>query len=156
MGISGDGNIHWYAANIRNGQWKKTGRRLEELGVQFYIPLSFNTLLFVRTTKPMALSLVNSGEIGAHYLIDRNTRTIMTVPDKQMEDFIKVIDLSPDAECLTQVPIRKGSRVRVVKGSLSGVEGEVLEMPDGLFLIVSVCSLLCAKVEIPKSYVVAI
>lgn len=156
MGISGEGNIRWYAANIRNGQWKKTGRRLEELGVQFYIPLAFNTLLFIHTTKTIALALVNSGEIAAHYLIDRNTRSIMSVPDKQMEDFIRVLDLSPDAECMTEIPLRKGGRVRVIKGALSGVEGEVLEMSEGLFLVVSVCSLMCAKVEIPKSYVIAI
>ena len=156
MGISGEGNMRWYAANIRNGQWKKTGRRLEELGVKFYIPLTFNTLLFLCTTKSMALSLVNSGEIGAHFIIDRNTHAIMEVPNKQMEDFMKVLDLSPDAECMTQMPLKKGGRVRVIKGSLSGVEGEILEVPDGLFLVVSVCSLLCAKVEIPKSYVVAI
>lgn len=151
-----DGALNWFAATIRNSQWKKVGRRLAELGVECYIPQAFRTLLFMHTTKQLALSLVNSGEIPAHFLVDHNTHTLLCVPPKQMEDFIRVMDLSPDAECMTQLPFRVGGRVRVIKGALSGVEGDIVELPDGLFLIVSVCSLLCAKVEIPKSYVIAI
>lgn len=146
----------WFAASIRNGQWKATGIRLAELGVDNYIPQSFNTLLFVHTTKQKALSLVNSGEISAHYIIDHCTRTLLTVPDKQMEDFKRVMDLSPEAECLSRIPLTPGGRVRVIKGALNGVEGNIVELPDGLYLVVSVCSLLCARVEIPKSYVIAI
>lgn len=156
MGMANEGVLSWFAACIRNGQWKKTGRRLEELGVEYFIPAAFKTLLFVHTTKAYALTLVNSGEIGAHYIIDRNTHTLMCVPDKQMEDFIKVLDLSPDAECMTSIPLTKGGKVRVIKGALSGVEGEIMEKPEGLYLVVRVCSLLSAKVEIPKSYVIAI
>ena len=156
MGKANEGVLIWFAACIRNGQWKKTGRRLEELGVEYYIPAAFNTLLFLRTTKAYALTLVNSGEIGAHYIIDRNTHTLMQVPEKQMADFMKVLDLSPDAECLSDIPFVKGGKVRVIKGALSGVEGEILEKPEGLYLVVRVCSLLCAKIEIPRSYVIAL
>lgn len=143
----------WFAATIRNGQYQKIGRRLTELGVTHYVPDAFRTLLFLQTTKTMALTLVNSGEIGARYIIDHHTHTLMVVPEKQMTDFMKVMDLSPDAECLTTVPFVKGARVRVAKGVLSGVEGDIVEAGDGLYLVVNVCSLMCAKVEIPKSYV---
>lgn len=146
----------WFAATIRNGQYQKIGNRLTELRVNYYVPAAFRTLLFLQTTKSMALTLVNSGEIGARYIIDHHTHTLMVVPEKQMTDFMKVMDLSPDAECMTTVPLVKGGRVRVVKGALSGVEGDIVEVGDGLYLIVSVCSLMCAKVEIPKSYVVPV
>ena len=154
--MADEGVLIWFAACIRNGQWKKTGRRLEELGVEYYIPAAFNTLLFLRTTKAYALTLVNSGEIGARYIIDRNTHTLMQVPEKQMEDFMKVLDLSPDAECISDIPLVIGGKVKVIKGALKGVEGEIVEKQEGLYLIVRVCSLLSAKVEIPKSYVIAI
>lgn len=146
-------NTCWFAATIKNGQYRKIGRRLTELGVNYYIPDAFRTLLFLQTTKTMALTLVNSGEIWARYIIDHHTHTLMVVPDKQMTDFMKVMDLSPDAECLSVMPIVKGGRVRVIKGALSGVEGDVVEVGEGLYLVVSVCSLMCAKVELPKSYV---
>lgn len=151
-----EGSPCWFAATIRNAQWKKVGQRLAELGVKYYIPQAYNTLLFIHTVKTTALSLVNSGTISARYLIDHSTHTLLQVPSKQMEDFIRVMDLSPDAECMTQMPFRVGGRVKVIKGALNGVEGDIVELQDGLYLVVSVCSLLSAKVEIPKSYVVAI
>ena len=109
-------------------------------------------MVFLKTTKATALSLVNSGEINVRFIIDHNTRTLLEVPDRQMEDFIRVLDLSPDAECLTDVPFLKGDRVRVMKGALSGVEGEIVEVSDRTSLIVRVSTLMCAKVSIPRNY----
>ena len=148
--------VCWFATITRSGQWKKIDRRLGELGVEHSIPYSYKTMVFLHTKKSTALSLVNSGEVKGRFMIDHNTRTLLEVPEKQMDDFIRILDLSPGAECLTQVPLAKGDRVRVVKGALSGVEGDIVETPEGLYLTVSVLSLLCARVEIPKSYVVPI
>ena len=148
--------VCWFATITRSGQWKKIDRRLVELGVEHYIPYSYRTMVFLHTTKPTALTLVNSGEVKGRFLIDHNTHTLLEVPEKQMDDFMRILDLSPEAECLTAVPLAKGDRVRVVKGALSGVEGDIVEMPGGLYLIVSVCSLLSARVQIPKSYVVPV
>ena len=144
----------WYAISTRNGQWKKISFTLTHLGIEHYIPTLYNTLLFLHSRKNRALSLVNSGEIKGRFLIDHSTNTLLIVPDKQMEDFIKVLDLSPDAECLTDATLAKGDRVKVVKGPLSGVEGEIVEAEDCNFLVVRVMSLLCAKVKIPRNYVV--
>lgn len=146
--------VCWFATITRSGQWKKIYRRLGELGVEHYIPYSYRTMVFLHTTKPTALTLVNSGEVKGRFLIDHNTHTLLEVPEKQMDDFMRILDLSPDAECLTDVPLAKGDRVKVVKGALSGVEGNIVEMHGGLYLVVSVLSLLCARVEIPRSYVV--
>lgn len=148
--------ICWFATITRSGQWKKIGMRLDQLGVEYYIPYSYKTMVFLHTTKSEALTLVNSGEVKGRFLIDHNTRTLLEVPDKQMSDFMRILDLSPDAECLSAAPLAKGDRVRVVKGALSGVEGDIVELPGGLYLVVSVASLLSAKVQIPKSYVVPI
>ena len=150
------GNIRWFVARTRNGQWKKISLRLGERGVEYYIPNTYNTLLFLHTEKQNALSLVNSGEINARFLIDHNTRTLLEVPQKQMEDFIRILDLSPDAECLTDVPLTKGDRVIVAKGPFRDVEGEIIETDGTLYLVVRVLSLLCAKVRIPRSYVLPV
>ena len=148
--------ICWFATITRSGQWKIIDRRLGELGVEHYIPYSYKTMVFLHTTKSKALTLVNSGEVKGRFLIDHSTRTLLEVPQKQMDDFMRILNLSPEAECLTQVPLAKGDRVRVVKGALSGVEGDIVEMHGGLYLVVSVASMLSARVEIPKSYVVPI
>ena len=121
-------NTVWFAATTRNGQWKKIALTLSGLGVTFYIPKVYNTLLFLHTPK-------------------------QEVPQKQMEDFIRVLDESPDAECVNDFSFAKGDRVIVTSGSLKGVEGEVVESPEGTFLVVSVSTLLAAKVRISRKNV---
>ena len=92
------GSIRWFAAMTRNAQWKKTGRVLGEMGIGYYIPFSYRTLLFLHTDKQTALSLVNAGKIHARFLIDHQTRTLLEIPQKQMEDFMRVLE-EPEAVC---------------------------------------------------------
>ena len=143
----------WFAASLRNGQWKKTSLRLSELGIGHFIPPTYNTLLFLRTVKSRALSLVNAGQINARYFIDHSTRTLLEVPDKQMEDFIKVVENEPDAECIQGYIPAKGDKVVVTGGALRGVEGEIIEIDGSSSLLVRVSSLLCAKVRISRDIV---
>ena len=144
----------WFAASLRNGQWKKCSRSLDEIGIGYFIPSSYNTLLFFNTVKSRALSLVNSGKINARFFIDHSTHTLLEVPDKQMDDFIRV---SQDPDCVEYAPpgvLMKGDKVVVTRGPLAGVEGEIAEDDDGTpFLVVRVLSLLCAKTKISRENV---
>ena len=99
-------------------------------------------------------SLVNSGEISARFMIDHLTGTLLEVPAKQMEDFIRVINEMPEAIYTNSFTFAKGDHVRVTGGPLKGVEGDVVETEDGTFLTVRVLSLLCALVKIPRGLVV--
>ena len=144
-------HIAWFAIITRWGQWKKIPERLKEFGVGCFIPPDYNTLVFLHTSKERALNLVNAGEIKGHFLIDHHTHTLLEVPDKQMEAFIRVTTECPDAVTSTDVPIQKGTRVRVIRGPLKGVEGEVAESPGGkTYLVVRILSLISAKVTIPR------
>ena len=153
-GIQKADKICWFAARTRNGQWKKNSRRLGELGVECFVPESYNTLLFLHTGKARALSLVNSGEISARFMIDHGTGTLLEVPAKQMEDFIRVLNEMPEARYTSEFTFAKGDHVKVVSGPLKGVEGDIVETEEGTFLTVRVLSLLCALVKIPRGYVV--
>ena len=143
-------HISWFALITRWGQWKKIPQRLHELGVGCFIPPSYNTLVFLHTGKDRALNLVNAGEIKGRFLIDRQTHSILEVPEKQMEAFIRVTTECPYAVTSTDVPIQKGTRVKVIRGPLKDVEGEVVENPSGVSLVVRILSILSAKVSIPR------
>ena len=143
-------SLAWFALITRWGQWKKIPERLKEYGVGCFIPPSYNTLVFLHTRKDRALSLVNAGEIKGRFVIDHQTHSLLEVPDAQMEAFIRVTTECPDAVTSTDVPITKGTRVRVVRGSLKGVEGEVVESAGTAFLVVRILSLLSAKVTISR------
>ena len=147
-------HIGWFALITRWGQWKKISQRLQELGVGCFIPPSYNTLVFLHTGKDRALSLVNSGEVKGRFIVDHATHAILEVPDKQMEAFIRVVTEYPDAPVTNDFPITKGTRVKVVRGPLKGIEGEVEDTPNGIQLVVGIESLICARITIARTDVV--
>ena len=149
-------HIAWFVVITRWGQWKKISERLTALRVRHFIPSTYNTLVFFQTDKDRALNLVNSGEVKGRFIVDHGTRSILEVPDKQMEAFIKVVTEYPDTPVGTEFPITKGTRVRVIRGPLKGIEGEVEETPNGVQLIVAIQSLICAKITIGRGDVVPI
>lgn len=163
----------WFVARTRKGHELSVRDRLRELGEEHFIPSKrtlrvrgnrrkeveaplIPNLVFLRATKSHACELANGGLLPIFYIIDRNTRTLLQVPQKQMEDFMQVLDLSPDSLCLSELPLRLGGKVRILKGDLAGVEGELLSLPTRTYVVVQVGGLLAAKVQIPKSYLVAI
>jgi ribosomal protein L24 len=73
-----------------------------------------------------------------------------------MEAFIKVVTEYPEAPVSSEFPITKGTRVRVVRGPLKGIEGEVEETPNGVQLVVGIQSVICARITIPRTDVVPI
>ena len=149
-------HISWFVVITRWGQWKKIAERLTALRVGFFIPHTYNTMVFLHTEKDRALNLVNAGEIRGRFLVDHNTRSLLEVPDKQMDSFIRLMTEYPDTPVTTDFPIQKGTRVRVVRGPLKGIEGEVEETPNGVQLIAGIQSLICARITIGRGEVVPV
>ena len=149
-------HISWFVVITRWGQWKKISERLTALRIRHFIPSTYNTLVFFQTDKDRALNLVNAGEVKGRFIVDHGTRSILEVPEKQMEAFIKVVTEYPEAPVGTDFPIEKGSRVRVIRGPLKGIEGEVEETPNGVQLVVGIQSLICARITIGRGDVVPI
>lgn len=146
----------WFVVITRWGQWKKISERLSALRVRHFIPSTYNTLVFFQTEKERALNLVNAGEIKGRFMIDHGTRTLLEVPDQQMKAFIRVVTKYPDTPIGKDFPIRKGTRVHVIRGPLKGIDGEVEETPNGVQLIVAIQSLICARITIGKGDVIPV
>ena len=154
---------YWFAARTRYGQELKVRDRLEARGVEHFIPTvpsdgprkekaAVSNLVFLRTSKPEALELANTGVIPVKYIVDCATRTLLVVPDKQMEDFRRVMDLSLEEGGLMDRPLALGDRVRVTKGPLRGVEGHVIEFQGRYYVVVSLLESLFAKARVPRSW----
>lgn len=157
---------YWFVGRTRFGQEVGIRRRLEALGVESFIPTALrensrgkkveravvNNLVFLRTTKAEACGLANYGIIPVRYIVDCATRTLMVVPDKQMEDFRKVFDLSTDEGGLIDRPLELGDRVRVIRGALKGVEGHVIELHGRFYVVVSLADSLFAKARVPRAW----
>ena len=149
---------HWFAARTRYGQELKVRDRLAREGVEHFIPVRADgrpvvtNLVFLKATKAEALDLANTGVVPVKYVIDCATRTLLVVPEKQMEDFRRVLDLNLEEGGLMDQPLALGDRVKVVKGPLKGVEGHVIEFQGRYYVVVSLLDSLFAKARVPKSW----
>ena len=83
---------------------------------------------------------------------DLSTHSMLVVPDKQMEDFMFVMDLNPDGVSLDSEILTVGHKVKVIKGELSGIEGEVAIEANKTYVVIHIKDLLTASVKVPKSY----
>lgn len=157
----------WFAAHTRCGAELGVRERLSRLGTEHFLPTETRMrtrgrtkyekplipgMIFVRTTKPAACALANEFGVPVRYMIDPATRTLLVVPDKQLEDFRRVLDLSTEEGGLVDRPLELGDRVRVVKGALAGVEGRVLELRGRTYVVVELLGSWFARASVPRAW----
>ena len=135
--------LNWYAAYTRVNQELVIKKKLDELGVENYLPqevretplgrkkirvILIHGLIFIRTDKTTSFSLLNDHMLNIVYLKDREGRRSLIIPDKQMEDFMFLLDFSTDGVEVLNKDLKRVDRVRVIKGPLLGLEGELVRL----------------------------
>ena len=137
--------IKWFAAKTKFSAEKKIKQFLERLGIEHYIPFRTGikekggkkvkvekpvipNLIFIHSDYNTCLSLVNEYKLSMNYLLNLETRQLLVVPDKQMRDFMFLLDFSEDAVQVLNENLRQGDRVRVIKGEFAGIEGELIRI----------------------------
>ena len=164
---------YWFAARTRDKQEFVIRDSLEKLradiNIEYYLPTQFvirqlkyrrkcvevpviRNLIFVRATKQDACDLSNKYGVQLYYIKDFVTRAMLIVPDKQMEDFKQIMDLNPDNISFDNEVLTVGSKVRVMKGDLCGVEGELALEANKTYVIIRIEVVLTASVKVAKSY----
>ena len=159
---------NWYAARTSYGREVGIKRRLETLGVEHFIPTErrkdyrghmkehplINNMVFIRATKQKACSLKTEDYLPVNYLFDYAAHAMLTVPDKQMDDFRRVFEAGIREGGLIDTPLSLGEKVRITKGPLKGVEGNVLELQGRLYVVVGLCGCIFARARVPRAYLV--
>ena len=72
--------------------------------------------------------MINEYSLNIVYLKDVEGRHSLIVPDKQMEDFMFLLDFSPDGIEVLNKDLKRGDQVRVIKGPLQGLTGELVRL----------------------------
>ena len=138
-------SIKWFAAKTKYSTAKTIKQLLERLKIEHYIPYRtvmiekrgkkvkvekpvLPNFVFIRSDYATCLSLVNEYGLSMSYLLNLETRQLLVVPDKQMQDFMFLLDFSEDAVQVINENIRQGDRVRVIKGDFAGIEGELIRI----------------------------
>ncbi len=83
----------------------------------------------------------------------RETNAPVVIPDKQMADFRFMTDLSGEQIQVIAETIPAGTLVTIVKGSMQGIQGELVKYNKHYCIVVRLNELGCALVNIPISYI---
>lgn len=170
-----DTQKYWFAARTRDKQEFTVRKFLEKLkseenlDVDCYLPTQIvisqlkyrrkrsevpviRNVIFVHATKQTACDISNNYSVPLFYMKDLFTRAMLVVPDKQMEDFMFVMDLNPNGVNFDNELLTVGHKVKVVKGDLRGVEGEVATDTNKTYVVIRIKDILTASIKLPKSY----
>ena len=92
-------------------------------------------------------------EMISRYMVLRGESTPAVIPDEQMAQFRFMLDYSPEAVEMCSVPLAPGDAVKVIKGPLAGLEGELITVNGKSKVAVRLDMLGCAHVDIPIGFV---
>ena len=154
----------WYALRATYSRELKIQAHLQEKGVRTFIPMmwqssparpgiqrklvpAISNLVFVYWTREGIDSYIRSfGDVRpVNYYWDRTTNSPLTIPDKDMENFITVAStLDEDLIYLTEVSdkLREGQAVKVKEGPFKGVEGKIVRIRKSRRILVELPGML--------------
>ena len=146
----GDPKI-WFPMRVTYQREMKVKTELDRLGIESFVPMTYKVvdadtdnpcrkfvpairnLIFVRSTQERISHLKSSNEIlePLRYMIDNTAEeahTIMTIPDKQMQNFMRVASKTDDSVMFLDdesVVGKEGKRVEIIGGAFEGVTGVI-------------------------------
>lgn len=159
----------WLVAYVQSCLEKKTAERLAAMQIECYLPvqseihqwsdrrkqvdrLVIPMMIFVHVSpqeRPLPLGL----QSVSRYMVLRGDKVPAVIPDEQMERFRFMLDYSPEAVEVCTCPLAAGDAVRVIKGPLAGLEGELVTIGGRSKVAVRLDMLGCAHVDMPVGFV---
>lgn len=166
----------WYVAIVGNNTEKSCGDKLEKAGYEIYVPTQremrrwkngrrklvervvIPSIVFIHCTEAERKKEIVGLPYIKRFMTDRarhgNTPTgtsIAVVPDEQIEKLRFILYNSDHPVSIESAPLRLGDKVRVVRGRLMGLEGNVIQHREGNpDIIVQLDILGCARMSISE------
>ena len=161
----------WYVALVRMHHEKKVAERLNKMGIENFVPVQqelhqwsdrrkmvesvlLPMMIFVHVD-PKERKEVLSFSTVSRYMVLRGEGKPAVIPDDQMARFRFMLDYSEEAICMNYSPLARGKKVRVIKGPLTGLVGELVALDGKSKIAVRLDMLGCACVDMPIGYVEA-
>ncbi|MDR1129531.1 MAG: UpxY family transcription antiterminator [Prevotellaceae bacterium] len=161
---------HWYAARVKYRTEKLIKNFLEKEGIKHFIPFQtvfkerkgkriqkekpvISCLIFVNTDYSTAVSIPDKSGFIVSYIQNNDTKRFQIIPDKQMQDFMFLVDYSDSILKIPNAKLKNGDRVRVIKGDFIGIEGELIRVKGHKRVVVRLEGLFSvATTYIPGEY----
>ena len=163
---TGEGVAHskrWYVALVRMHHEKKVAERLSKMGIDSFVPVQqqihqwsdrrkmvdtvlLPMMVFVHVNPKERMEVLSFSTVS-RYMVMRGESTPAVIPDEQMARFRFMLDYSEEAVCMNDTPLARGEKVRVIKGPLSGLVGELVTVGGKSKIAVRLNMLGCACVD---------
>ena len=154
---------------VRMHHEKKVSERLSKVGIESFVPVqqeihqwSDRRKMVESVLLPMMVFVyadvrerkeVLSFSTVSRYMVMRGESSPTVIPDEQMARFRFMLDYSEDAVCMNSAPLARGEKVRVIKGPLTGLVGELVTIGGKSKIAVRLDMLGCACADMPVGYV---
>ena len=155
----------WLVAQVRICHEKKTSERLTKMGIENFLPVQQEThqwsdrrkvvdhvlipmMLFVHVDPVEQKEALTLSSIS-RYMVLRGESTPAVIPDEQMARFRFMLDYSDETISMSTSPLSPGEKIRVIKGPLKGLEGELVTINGRSKVAVRLAMLGCACVDMP-------
>lgn len=162
----------WYVAYVRLFHERKTAEKLAAMGIESFVPVReeihqwsqrkkkvmrvlIPQMIFIHATPKERLEALTLASIS-HYMVLRSEHTPAVIPDRQMQQFMFMVDYSEESIEMYNSSLQPGQSIKVIKGPLAGMEGELMEIEGKSKVIVRLDLLGCAGVDMPIGFVEAI
>ena len=137
----------WQRCPVKPGMTTNTTSSPTGSGISRKLVPAISSLVFVYWTREGIDSYIRSfGDARpVNYYWDRTTNSPLTIPDKDMENFITVAStLDEDLIYLTEVSdkLREGQAVKVKEGPFKGVEGKIVRIRKSRRILVELPGML--------------
>lgn len=160
---------HWLVAYVQSNREKRIFERLTTLGIESFLPLQeeihqwgdrckkvqrviIPMCIFVHVTYPERLQVLQLPSVN-RFMVLRGESTPATIPESQMERFKFMLDYSEEAIEMCNEHPQPGEKIRVIKGPLTGLEGELVTIGGKSKIAVRINVLGTALVEVPAGFV---
>ena len=159
----------WLAAYVRLHHEKKTRDRLTAMGIECFLPIQeeihqwsdrrkivesvlLPMMVFVHADAKERKEVLSFSTVS-RYMVMRGESSPTVIPDEQMARFRFMLDYSKDVISMNSAPLARGEKVRVIKGPLTGLVGELVTVDGKSKIAVRLNMLGCACADMPVGYV---
>ena len=148
----------WFAIRVTYNRELRVKADLDARGIPNFVPMQYrreerrgvmvkrlvpsvHNLIFINITPSEMREYKMTTDLPIRYIMNRETRKPITVPDREMENFIKVagtyeeklIYLNPNPG-----DFAKGERVRIIGGMFAGAEGVFVRVKGDRRVVINV------------------
>jgi len=162
--------MEWFVLKTLPRQEKKIKEYLDKKNIENFLPLRrelhkyvngrkkiivvpiLPAAIFVHIDPEIRFDLLRGMKYKVQWMIDLFTGSSMIIPEKQMQNFILLMQYHGEEVEIIQTPIQKGTKVLVTGGNFAGIVGEVIKINGERKVVLSLNNSFFISVSIDVKY----